>query len=293
MSGIRRYDPTWRALLFPSAADDFFAGGRPESELALCAELARVAYIGFERNEAGRERASQILRNAGFTREEFISDGATECFVARDVDAKLTVVAFRGTAGFRDVLTDVMAWRVGWAPGGRVHAGFSRALRRIWPRLVLSLDRGKERLLYTGHSLGGALATLAATLVQPDALYTFGAPRVGDRAFAALLEDVPTVRITDCADLISAVPPGWLGFDHAGTMTYVDRNGRTHVDPPRAMIAGDTRLARREYRSEYAWRWGNVWTRRLADHAPVNYVSALCATDKPAAANDEAATARS
>jgi hypothetical protein len=279
-AAVRKYDPTWRSLLFPSAADDFFAGGRPATELALCAELSRVAYIGFERNEAGRQRASDILRKAGFTREEFISAGGTECFVARDIDANLTVVAFRGTAGLRDLITDLMAWRVRWGPGGMVHAGFSRALRKIWPRLVLSLGAHEGRVLYTGHSLGGALATLAATLVPPDALFTFGSPRVGDAAFVELLSGARVSRLADCADLVCNVPPAWLGFSHAGTMTYVDRDWRALVDPPPELPKADASIARREYRRTLAWRLGNVWTRRLADHAPVNYVSALDSSDE-------------
>jgi hypothetical protein len=280
---MRTYDPSWRALLFPSSATDFFAHGRPASEAALCAELARVAYIPFER-EAGARRASEILRRAGFARERFISAGGSECFVARDVDARLTVVAFRGTAGLRDVVTDLMAWRTGWAPGGKVHAGFALALRRIWPTLVRSLGDRDGRLLYTGHSLGAALATLAATLVPPDALYTFGSPRVGDAAFGALLRRIQCVRMTGCADLVSRVPPDWLGFDHVGAMTYVDRNGRLHVEPPPELTKEDTAIARREYRRTLAWRWGNVWTRRLADHAPANYLGAIADSEPPAPA---------
>ena len=109
---MRSYDPSWRALLSPAAATDFFVNGRPANEAALCAELTRVAYIGFDRGEAGRRRASGILRNAGFAREQFISAGGTECFVARDIDAQLTVVAFRGTAGLRDVVTDLRHDRI-------------------------------------------------------------------------------------------------------------------------------------------------------------------------------------
>ena len=281
---MRRFDPSWRSLLFPSAADDFFEAGRPASEVALCAELSRIAYIGFERNEAGRQRASAILRKAGFTREEFISAGGTECFVARDIDAKLTVVAFRGTAGLRDVVTDLMAWRVRWGPGGRVHAGFSAALRRIWPRLVLSLGGHDDgRVLYTGHSLGAALATLAATLIPPHALITFGSPRVGDAAFRALLANVDVTRLTGCTDVVCAVPPGWLGFEHVGAMTYVDRHGHLHVDPPTELIRDDASIGRREYRRAFAWRLGNVWSRRLADHAPVNYLSAMYTAGETAA----------
>jgi hypothetical protein len=273
---MRPYDPSWRALLFPSSATDFFAHGRPAGEAALAAELARVAYIPFE-HEAGARRASEILRGAGFARERFISAGGTECFVAHDIDAKLTAVAFRGTAGLRDIVTDLMTWRVRWTPGGKVHAGFAYALRRIWPTLVLSLGDREARLIYTGHSLGAALATLAATLVPPEALYTFGSPRVGDARFVALLEDVRCVRTTGCSDLVCAVPPAWLGFRHCGPHAYVDRDGRTVADPHPVLVRNDQAIGRREYRRDFAWRLGTVWSRRLSDHAPVNYASAAAA----------------
>jgi hypothetical protein len=270
----RPYDPSWRALFLPSLADDFFVQGRPRDERALCAELARVAYIGFDRAAGEQQRATDILANAGFRAVTFLSRGGTECFVARDADAALTVVAFRGTASAQDVLTDLMAWRIRWHPGGRAHAGFAWALRRVWPALLQTLTHHSGRLVYTGHSLGGALATLAATLLPPAALYTFGAPRVGNARFAELLRDVDHVRATDCADAVCDVPPSWLGYVHTGRQLYVDRDGVAREGVDDAAQRADRRLARREFVRRFAWRAGNVWTRRLADHAPVNYVTA-------------------
>ena len=272
---MRSYDPSWRARLSPAAATEFFVNGRPANEAALCAELSRVAYIGFDRGEEGRRRASGILRNAGFAREQFISAGGTECFVARDIDAQLTVVAFRGTAGLRDVVTDLMAWRTRWGPGGKVHAGFARALRQIWPMLVPALGERDGRLIYTGHSLGAAVATLAATLVPPAALYTFGSPRVGDARFVELLSEIRCIRTTGCSDVVCQVPPPWLGFEHSGRLTYLDRDGRSHIDPDPEMMREDQSSGRRAYVRRFAWGWGNAWSRRLADHAPANYVSAV------------------
>jgi hypothetical protein len=269
----RPYDPSWRALLFPSLADDFFAHGRPRDERALCAELSRLAYLGFDRTAGEQQRATDILANAGFGAVTYLSRGGTDCFVARDANAALTVVAFRGTSSGQDMLTDLMAWRIRWHPGGRAHAGFAWALRRVWPALLQVLTHHSGRLLYTGHSLGGALATLAATLLPPGALYTFGSPRVGNARFATLLRDVDHVRTTDCADVVCDVPPAWLGYAHSGSQSYVDRHGivREGLDRPRQRE--DRRIARREYLRRLAWRPGNVWTRRLADHAPVNYAS--------------------
>jgi len=270
----RPYDPTWRALLCPALADDFFEHGRPEPELALAAEMARVAYIGFDRAAAERTRAERILARAGFPRVEFISAGGTECFVARDDAAALTFVAFRGTAGLRDIVTDLMTWRVRWTPGGRVHAGFAGALRRVWHPLLQSLTHHSGRLVFTGHSLGAGLATLAATLLPPAAVYAFGSPRVGNRAFADLLRDIEIHRIVGCADLVCSVPPAWLGFVHAGAGDYADRDGTLQQQPFDADAArADMRSARAAYRRKEAWRAGNAWSRRLADHAPVNYAT--------------------
>lgn len=269
----RPYDPSWRALFLPSLANDFFVRGRPRDERALCAELARVAYIGFDRAAGEQQRTTDLLANVGFREVSYLSRGGTGCFVARDAEAALTVVSFRGTSSAQDVLTDLMAWRIRWHPGGRAHAGFAWALRRVWPALLQTLTHHSGRLVYTGHSLGGALATLAATLLPPAALYTFGSPRVGNARFADLLRGVDHVRTTDCADAVCGVPPAWLGYAHTGRQLYVDRDGiaREGVDPREQRA--DRRVARREYVRALAWRPGNVWTRRFADHAPVNYVS--------------------
>ncbi|MEP6701503.1 MAG: lipase family protein [Betaproteobacteria bacterium] len=276
MPRSRPYDPTWHALLCPGAARDFFAAGRPASELLLCAELARLAYVGFDRSPAEAQRAEGLLREAGFDSVRFLSRRGTECFVARDHTARLTVVSFRGTASLLDLAMDLATWRVRWSAGGRVHAGFACALRPVWGELVHALSHEAHegsRLVFTGHSLGAALATLAATLMPPAALYTFGSPRVGDARFVELLRDVPFVRTTDCADLVCHVPPAWLGFAHGGALTYLDRRGDVHTAADATAIRADRMIARREYLRTLAWRIGNACSRRFADHAPVNYVT--------------------
>jgi len=269
------YNPTWQAVLHPAAGTTFFAAGRPATEAALCAELGRATYLGFECGEAGRRAAEAVLAAAGFTANRFFSAGGTECFLAGDAANDLTVLAFRGTAGLRDWITDGLAWRRRWPAGGAVHHGFARALAAVWPQVLPHLGPRPGRLLYTGHSLGGALATLAASLVPPDILYTFGSPRVGDARFVETIAAVPCVRTVDCCDMVCNLPPAWLGYAHAGNEHYADRDGRVRRDLSADGIRADQAAARADYRRQLAWKAGNVWWRRLADHAPVNYVSAL------------------
>lgn len=84
------------------------------------------------------------------------------------------------------------------------------------------------RLLIAGHSLGGALATLALFDLKQRGYnvmraYTFGQPRVGDRAFAgafaSVLRDVPLYRVTNFADPVPLVPL-WPAFQHVGQEVY-------------------------------------------------------------------------
>lgn len=96
---------------------------------------------------------------------------------------------------------------------GRVHRGYARELDALGPDLVaLAGDHaGGGRPIYvTGHSAGGALATLAARRLHEAGLpvraaVVFSAPRVGDRRFARSYP-VPLVRIEHRHDLIPHLP---------------------------------------------------------------------------------------
>src|SRR4029079_18351453 len=108
------------------------------------------------------------------------------------------------------------------------------------------------RLLITGHSLGAALGTLAASLRNPDGLVTFGSPKVGDADFCKTLSAVHVTRYMNCCDIVCRVPPG-PGFEHVGALRYIDRSGSIHANASRASIWRDGWMARALYLLEYAW----------------------------------------
>ena len=73
-------------------------------------------------------------------------------------------------------------------------------------------------IFITGHSLGGALATLGAAYLSgwgPAACYTFGAPRGGNKGFSSSLQ-TPVYRVVNPGDPVPHVPTPLRGYRHAG-----------------------------------------------------------------------------
>ncbi|MCV3212761.1 50S ribosome-binding GTPase [Plectonema radiosum NIES-515] len=100
--------------------------------------------------------------------------------------------------------------------GGEIHLGFALLMEEILPKIQSEIKQLKPKTIcLTGHSLGGALATLAAYRLRkqgfsiPISIYTFGAPRVGDSAFASKYEDSKVLhfRIENQNDIVPHLPP--------------------------------------------------------------------------------------
>lgn len=72
----------------------------------------------------------------------------------------------------------------------------------------------------TGHSLGGAIATLAVPDLKEifgniHTLLTFGEPRVGNTEFSKFYPSViKGLRVVHYADIVPHIPPASFGFLH-------------------------------------------------------------------------------
>ncbi|WP_181592743.1 lipase family protein [Paenibacillus sp. YN15] len=139
------------------------------------------------------------------------------------------VIAFRGTKEAGDWKKDLLAAQLPYPyqpdKGWRTHAGFTELYRLLRPGLQKALGRAKSnrRLFITGYSLGGALACLCAMdpAVRRRAasvrLYTFGAPRVGNPAFAEALSKrtASCIRAHNDGDWVPTMPPEkFLGAEY-------------------------------------------------------------------------------
>jgi hypothetical protein len=274
------YDPSRTALYHPGLRDTLFQSGQAYSPLQLAVEAARLAYYPAEHSASERARLEEALARAGFSGLSLFSDansGAAAFAARRDGDG-VALLAFRGTEpdDYRDLITNLRANLVAWPESaGRAHNGFAVAVRALRPQILRWIEDAKpdaNKLILTGHSLGAAMATLAATIWRPAWLATFGSPRVGDAALIATVGARHIVRLIDCCDAVTDVPPELGGYIHLESSTYLTRDARAVENPARSFVMSDRARARADYSLQYSWRfWRNVSIRDLADHALINY----------------------
>jgi triacylglycerol lipase len=149
------------------------------------------------------------------------------------------VIVFRGTASMADSLTDLHCGVTCSSNNKTVHAGFNKTFESIKSQLAILLDQlGNRPVHCVGHSLGGAIANLAAVWIRsnykiPVKLYTFGSPRVGFNAYAMQTETSlhGIYRAVHRSDPVPMVPV-WP-FVHAGKeyrlSSCVSLTGASHM----------------------------------------------------------------
>jgi hypothetical protein len=276
------YDPTRQALLHPGSRKTLFAAGDVGrlSLDAICAECVRLVYLRFESDPVQRQALLDALALLEAVDWAEFNDPATgaQAFAVVVPAADRVFVVFRGTEPDRvsDIGADLEASTTDWPAGGVVHAGFAGAFSGLKDAIDDWLTRhAGSKVAFTGHSLGAAMATLAASNWAAENLITFGSPRVGNAAFVGSIRARAQARYVDCCDIVTELPPPTPWYQHAGGSRYIDRAGKPRPGLASGEIDADRFHGRIEYLERYAWRVGSVPVRDLADHAPINYVRAL------------------
>ena len=174
---------------------------------------------------------------------EFISHQETQAYFGWTDD--FLIVAFRGTQPdeWEDVLDDAKFIQVEWnRPGTHVHSGFKDALDRVWPVMSPLIDdlSQSRTVWFAGHSLGAALATLAADRFARSAgVCTLGSPRVGDVAFANAFNarfGGKALRYVDNTDIVTHVPPPFPApflYKHVAGLRQIAASGTISNEAPR------------------------------------------------------------
>ncbi len=226
--------------------------------------------------------ARKMLEGGGFCDVRFFDRCGTQGYVACHLNwgASICVLAFRGTEESTDLLSDVKCRKIEWTDGEWVHRGFAGAFRAIWAEsdpeapaddvwtnaraavLETHSKYPEAKWVVTGHSLGGALAILAAgkmradpALPTPATVYTIGCPRVGAPKFAKrLAEEVEIVRFVHESDAVPRVPPVLFRYRHVGGEYWFRKKKRDLWVTPKA--SASTRL---EWLSHVIGIWHGLW----------------------------------
>ncbi|MBI1791157.1 MAG: lipase family protein [Acidobacteria bacterium] len=214
---------------------DVAAEGHSAKNALRLGEAAAVAY------QTGQDIAQWAAERDLDSR--FFDEGKIQGFTAQD--DRLVLAVFRGTDQLEDWGINLNA-----APErpraasirGELHSGFYESLLKVWDSRVAPAlrDRGVRKVWITGHSLGGALAALAAAQaemvegVPVQGLYTYGQPRVGNKAFMDQFNGVlgsRAFRYVNDKDVVPRVPLLAMGYRHAREEMFFLADGKLREDP--------------------------------------------------------------
>jgi triacylglycerol lipase len=203
-------------------------------------ELATIAAMSYQ----DAATVVQKMHDRGFDQFHFFDRGETQAYLVGN--AEKLVLIFRGTEpqNVQDWITNGQVAKVR-AAGGRVHSGFWQGAQAVWSDVESEVQRMRQAfatpppLFLTGHSLGGALAILAAAQLQlcghqVDGVYTFGCPRIGDRQFAMQYNRRLyncTFRLVNHRDIVTQLPPAEMAYTHVGQLIYFDAQGVRQISP--------------------------------------------------------------
>jgi hypothetical protein len=272
---------TWQDLFAPGNAEDFFdprpaqpfnAGNRAYDPVNArwLMELSRLVY---REDDRARFLARAELEELAFI-ESLAPD--TQGYLVSPQSREWAALVFRGTSTLKDFWIDSRFTMAPWDHGD-VHKGFKEGIEAVWNEVVEQLDQLPRTcaVYYAGHSLGAALATLASSRRKPTALYTFGSPLVGNRAFAATVADTPIFRVVDHNDLVTHVPPPllFLAYKHVGEehkLEHPASDPRDSVQELTELVGHFVRNPRTFFKEVEHTLPGPPDP--LADHAPINYL---------------------
>lgn len=194
---------------------------------AVAAQLSEIAYLA--EDECAAILAQHDFHDFGYVHSRLGTEGIC---VTRGGQA---YVSFRGTKQGKDFLVDAMV-----APWYRPlrHYGFGASWRSVEDQVRAWLAGHPDQPIHlSGHSLGGAVATVAGSELargrEIASITTFGGPRVfhfiGFSSPRAVLED-RCVRFVNSSDLVPRLLPALFGYRHLG-------KGRSAHDPAVASLS--------------------------------------------------------
>jgi uncharacterized protein (DUF697 family) len=183
-------------------------------EYSKALELSYLAWLAYNTELAEiyeKLNASELPNLQSYQILELLREGTEHYgFVAINGEQEI-VIAIRGTVSVKDWMYNLLTPRI----VDEFHFGFQLYTEPIWKQLqniLPDLLKDKPKIITTGHSLGGAAATLLAHKLHKSDLkpsyssletYTFGAPPLGTESVKL---ETPLYRFRTPGDLVPHLP---------------------------------------------------------------------------------------
>jgi predicted lipase len=199
-------------------------------------QCLNMSYAAYCTESAISDWSCTYCNIAGITVSSTVTSSDYDIFGYIGYVGNTAYVVFRGTEvdNIENWCTDIDAIQITYPLGdGEVHQGFYNAWLSIKSQVQIGIDEilpGITNVIFTGHSLGAALAAFAVLEVGTGlnfdygvsiSVYTFGEPRVGNQQFAGYWDSQisASYRIVNNNDIVPHLPFISLGFWHT-TMEY-------------------------------------------------------------------------
>lgn len=237
-----------KSSMIPVLSSTLGGGGIDYRACVLSATRAKIAYLSYDDvktlwSETVADEKSVIHYVFRDVVDEplYFSDPVSSVVVYAWIQDRTLHVVFRGTKGAADVKIDIDEVRASLFPGNKdvlVHSGFLEQFRAAQPFILEVFEKNKdliETVHFSGHSLGGALATLAACYFSPIIravagckikCHTFGSPRIGNKAFVAWFDGKvdESYRILNFKDPVPLLPLNGFYSHIFGGLEISDKN---------------------------------------------------------------------
>ena len=175
-----------------------------------------IATFSYDHNKE-KTLLTEDLKGLRFKLEKTFDNEGTQAILISST--KFIALAFRGTetVSIKDIKADLKVIAKTCETGGKIHSGFNDAYAVVEADIQRALNNPKYSnlpLFITGHSLGGALATVATKKLLRKggiaACYTFGSPRVGNDEWVYTIKS-PIYRVVNATDCVTMLPPpNWV-----------------------------------------------------------------------------------
>lgn len=291
-------DTSLQSLLKPGEHRDFFSNNRakPIQINTACFSLSNAWWMA---------EASRLIYRPDFYKDNKTETGALSYKLIRYIedvetsthiallkvlqDAPCLIVVFRGSDEIKDWGINVRVYQNNFIEQGKVHRGFKKAYLSIRDPLLAEFDNNDLPVFITGHSLGAALAVLASSELYKqnffDSCYTFGSPRIGNPEFVHSIQSNSIYRIINNSDVVTTIPIDFanINYHHVGKALLIDENGNLHkemnedsiYDYQKNKLKGLKTYAIEKLVNNKLDTIKDDLPSFLADHAPINYVTAL------------------